>query len=68
MICTAYFSGYLTLDLDDRRVVVSPPIREEFENGREYYKLHGQLITMPSDPSAVPSRENLLFHAQHVFR
>ena len=31
--------GYMTLDPGDRRVVVSRRIREEFDNGKDYYKL-----------------------------
>jgi putative restriction endonuclease len=60
--------GYMTVDAADRRVVVSGRIREEFQNWREYYALHGQESRLPIDPEAVPSRENLAFHAQCVFR
>ncbi|MBC8123393.1 MAG: HNH endonuclease [Gemmatimonadaceae bacterium] len=60
--------GYLTIDPSERRVVVSRRIREEFENGRHYYALHGNPIASPADPQEAPSVENLLFHAQTVFR
>jgi putative restriction endonuclease len=33
--------GYMTLNPGDRRIVVSKCIREEFENGKDYYKLEG---------------------------
>jgi putative restriction endonuclease len=33
--------GYLTVDADDMTIVVSPRIKEEYENGRAYYTLHG---------------------------
>ncbi|MDQ3816455.1 MAG: HNH endonuclease [Acidobacteriota bacterium] len=60
--------GYLAVDPDDRRILVSKRIKEEYENGREYYALHGRNINQPNDLSSVPSRENLLFHAENVFR
>lgn len=60
--------GYLTIDPDDRRVVVSGRIREEFENGRHYYALHGNPTAQPDNPKEAPAKENLLFHAQNIFR
>jgi putative restriction endonuclease len=60
--------GYLTVDPKDRRVVVSKRIKEEFENGHEYYKLEGQTIREPSVPWAKPSIENLQYHASVLFR
>jgi putative restriction endonuclease len=60
--------GYLTIDPQDRRVAVSKRIKEEFENGREYYKLEGQRITEPAEPWARPSTENLDYHASIMFK
>ena len=40
-------------------VEVSRKIKEEFENGRDYYKLDRQLLTMPENPLAFPSERNL---------
>lgn len=60
--------GYLTVDPADRTVVVSKRIREEFENGKEYYRLEGQRIREPEDPRWRPSAENLDYHAYSVFR
>lgn len=54
--------GYLTVTLD-HKVEVSRRIKEEFENGRHYYALHGQsLAILPKDPSARPAREFLEWH------
>ena len=61
-------SGYITVDPKERRIVVSKRIREEFENGRDYYRLDGQAIAIPSDPLALPSTDSLQFHAENVFR
>jgi putative restriction endonuclease len=42
---------------------VSRRIREEFENGRDYYALDGQrLAVLPSDETARPAREFLEWH------
>jgi putative restriction endonuclease len=60
--------GYLTVDPKDRRVLVSKRIKEEFENGREYYKLQGQVLREPDQSWAMPSLENLEYHAHSVFR
>lgn len=54
--------GYLTVTLD-HRVEVSRRIREEFENGRHYYDLHGQsLAVLPKDKGSRPGREYLEWH------
>ena len=60
--------GYLTVDPKDRCVVVSKRIKEEFENGKDYYKLEGQALREPSQVWAIPSQENLEYHAYNVFR
>ena len=59
---------YLTVDPQTRKVVVSKRIKEEFENGREYYKLEGQVLREPSAALARPSLENLEYHAYTLFR
>lgn len=60
--------GYLTVDPADRRVVVSKRIKEEFDNGKEYYRLEGMTLRAPVEPWAMPGTENLEFHAYNVFR
>jgi hypothetical protein len=35
-------------------IVVSPRIREEYENGREYYALHGRPLAQPQNSLAIP--------------
>ena len=65
---TLFDLGYVTVDPSDRRIVVSGRIREEFENGREYYALHGRPLAVPRDVGAVPAREFLEYHAKAIFR
>jgi putative restriction endonuclease len=60
--------GYITIDPLDRRIQVSCRIREEFENGREYYKLHGQPVRDPTKAIYRPHAENLEYHAYSIFR
>jgi putative restriction endonuclease len=60
--------GYLTVHPKDRCLVVSKRIREEFDNGKDYYKLHGQVLREPNEVWAKPSSENLEYHAYNVFR
>jgi hypothetical protein len=52
----------VTIDADQLKVVISNRIREEFENGRDYYQLHGRAIRLPRESNSVPSREYLAFH------
>ena len=59
--------GYLTVDPASRRVLVSRRIRDEFENGKDYYKLEGLEIREPNVLWARPSPENLEFHFNAVF-
>jgi putative restriction endonuclease len=59
---TLFDQAYLTVDADQLKVVVSGRIREEFENGRDYYQLHGRAIRLPRETSSLPSREYLAFH------
>jgi putative restriction endonuclease len=60
--------GYLTVDPKDRGVVVSKRIKEDFENGKDYYKLEGRVLLGPNEVWAKPSAENLEYHAYNVFR
>jgi putative restriction endonuclease len=59
--------GYLSVEPTKRRVLVSKRIRDEFENGKDYYKLEGTEIREPNEPWARPNTENLEFHFNAVF-
>ena len=54
-------SAPLTPSLELR---VGRRIREEFENGRDYYALEGSSVRLPLPPSA----ESLEWHGDTVFR
>jgi putative restriction endonuclease len=49
-------------------VVVSNRIRQEFENGKDYYRLQGERIREPGNVAFRPLTENLEYHAYNRFR
>ena len=64
---TLFDRGYVTIT-PAMRLEVSRRIREEFENGREYYKLHGMQVRTPKPVDAAPASGYLEWHASNVFR
>ena len=59
--------GYVTVN-DDLRVEVSKRIKEEFENGREYYQYRSKpLLIIPGGVDERPSKEFLRWHNEHKF-
>lgn len=66
-IHTLFDKGYLTIT-PDLKIEVSRRIREEFENGRDYYKYNGQNMRPPQNWMDRPSREYLAWHNDTVFR
>lgn len=57
------FDKYLITIADNHRVEVSSRIREEYENGRDYYALHGrQLLVLPKKLEDHPDKELLRWH------
>ena len=59
--------GYATID-PDLKFVVSSRVREEFENGREYYRYHGALLqNLPESINDQPSREFIEWHNRQCF-
>ena len=59
--------GYITVS-PEYRVLVSRRIKEEFENGREYYQHHGaKLKVLPGDQQDYPSGAFLEWHNDKIF-
>ena len=58
--------GYVTIT-PDYRFEVSRRIREDYENGNEYYAFHGSNINIPKVVTRRPSKENLTWHNSNVF-
>jgi hypothetical protein len=59
--------GYVTVT-PELRFEVSPGSAEEFENGRDYYALHGRSVRSPERSELALAREYLDWHASNVFR
>jgi putative restriction endonuclease len=59
--------GYVTVT-PDLRFEVSRRIKEEFENGRHYYALHGQRVEEPLNNDWRPDSTALAWHNETRFR
>ncbi|MEQ8484676.1 MAG: HNH endonuclease [Pseudomonadales bacterium] len=66
-IHSLFDAGYVTVT-PDLRFEVSRRIRDEFENGREYYKLHGQGISTPEAATGRPDASALAWHNDNRFK
>ena len=60
--------GYLSIEPLTLKIRVSGKIREEFENGRDYYRLDGQPLRQPENRLALPAIEKLKYHFDNEFR
>ena len=64
---TLFDDGYITIN-PDYRVDVSKRLHEDYGNGKDYYKYHGQkLIIIPNEENNKPSKEFLAWHNENVF-
>jgi putative restriction endonuclease len=59
--------GYITIT-PSLEIEVSHKIKEEFENGKDYYQHHGQIIHFPQKRMDQPSKEILEWHNNNVYR
>ncbi len=66
-IHSLFDTGYVTVT-PEHHFEVSRFIKEEFENGREYYALHGRRINLPRETSQRPRPDQLRWHNEHCFR
>jgi len=64
---TLFDRGYLTVT-PDYHVEVSHRLKDEFDNGKEYYSLRGRNIVLPESPVLRPSEEQLNWHNENVYR
>ncbi len=60
-------TGYVTVT-PDHSIEVSRRLREDYQNGRTYYPLHGQRITVPERIDLQPDPSLLAWHNEEVFR
>jgi len=64
---TLYDRGYLGID-PRHRLLVSPRLHEEFDNGGQFYARAGEPIAVPERPGDRPNREFLEWHLDEVFK
>jgi HNH endonuclease len=60
-------NGYVTIT-PEYRFEVSRRIKEEFENGRDYYALNGRYLHLPPNRELHPSEASINWHNEKVFR
>ena len=60
-------SGYVTIT-PDFHFEVSPRLKADFDNGREYYSIHGREIWVPRESSLKPNQDSLRWHNTSVFK
>jgi putative restriction endonuclease len=61
-------TGYITIT-PDFRVEVSKRIKEEYQNGKEYYQFHGKsLVTLPQADNYKPNRTYIDWHNTKIFK
>ncbi|MBN1369687.1 MAG: HNH endonuclease [Dehalococcoidaceae bacterium] len=58
--------GYITIN-PALEIEVSRRIKEEYENGRDYYRLHGNKIHVPAKAVYQPSRDYIEWHNSKVY-
>ncbi|MGH9773919.1 MAG: HNH endonuclease [Candidatus Acidiferrales bacterium] len=63
---TLFDRGYITVT-PEYRVEVSRRIKEEFENGQEYYSAQGKMIALPKRKDLLPEREFLIWHNENIY-
>jgi putative restriction endonuclease len=66
-IHSLFDAGYVTVT-PSLHFEVSRRIKEEFENGRHYYALHGQTINVPEKIANRPDSAALVWHNERCFR
>jgi putative restriction endonuclease len=66
-IHSLFDAGYVTVT-PDLRFEVSRRIRDEYQNGKHYYALHGHTIDAPTDVALRPDPHALTWHNEHCFR
>jgi len=61
-------SGYLTIT-PDLKVEVSKKIKEEFENGKEYYRFQGGVLNdLPNRVKDIPNKIFINWHNDHIYK
>jgi putative restriction endonuclease len=59
--------GYVTIN-KSMKFEVSHRIKDEYENGKEYYRLHGSTVRLPDNPADCPSLKYIEWHNNFRFK
>ena len=65
-IHSVFDAGYVTID-EQLKFVVSDRVRTDFNNGNEYRRLHGTLVSVPAFSKFQPDRAALRWHNETKF-
>lgn len=65
---TLFDRGYISVTPDHRVLVASGKLKEDFDNGEPYVPFHGTKILLPDSESERPSREQLEWHNDTMFK
>jgi putative restriction endonuclease len=61
-------TGYLTIT-HEHKIEISPRIKAEFQNGKEYYQYHGKnLLFLPGNESELPGKTFVDWHNTHIYK
>ena len=61
-------SGYLTIT-DEYKIEVSNRIKQEYENGKEYYQYHGKILhNIPNKDMNKPNKNYIEWHNSNIFK
>lgn len=47
--------------------MVSRRLKDDFDNGRTYYELHGHPLHLPANPAHRPDQQALAWHRERCF-
>jgi len=64
---TLFDRGYLTIS-PEYHLEVSRKLQEDYENGKDYYRFHGEAIRLPRAVELRPSQEQLAWHNDTIYR
>lgn len=59
--------GYLTITTE-YKLEVSPRLKLDYDNGRSYYPLHGNMIAVPRSAEDKPNKEHIIWHNENIYR
>jgi HNH endonuclease len=65
-IHSVFDAGYVTVD-EQLKFVVSDRVKTDFDNGNEYRRLQGTVVSVPKSPKYHPDRMALRWHNETIF-